>query len=160
MSNSVRPHGQQPTRLLCPRDSPGKNTRLPYFFVWCPPYSWSHRLKTIEIFLVVSSQICSHLPFLLYFLLSILCMLLPGQACSVTDWPRHPLPHFPDFPMFLQTCLCLLTFWFLINTHTHPSRENAYEPHSCSCPSWILEWSSSSQLGIWLFPLVPLTASL
>ena len=26
MSNSVRPHGQQPTRLLYPRDSPGKNT--------------------------------------------------------------------------------------------------------------------------------------
>ena len=25
MSNSVRPHRQQPTRLLCPWDSPGKN---------------------------------------------------------------------------------------------------------------------------------------
>ena len=26
MSDSVRPHGLQPTRLLCPWDSPGKNT--------------------------------------------------------------------------------------------------------------------------------------
>ena len=26
VSDSVRPHGLQPTRLLCPRDSPGKNT--------------------------------------------------------------------------------------------------------------------------------------
>ena len=26
MSNSLQPHGLQPTRLLCPRDSPGKNT--------------------------------------------------------------------------------------------------------------------------------------
>ena len=26
MSNSLRPHGLQPTRLLCPWDSPGKNT--------------------------------------------------------------------------------------------------------------------------------------
>ena len=26
VSDSVRPHGQQPTRLLCPRDSLGKNT--------------------------------------------------------------------------------------------------------------------------------------
>ena len=26
VSNSVRPHRQQPTRLLCPWDSPGKNT--------------------------------------------------------------------------------------------------------------------------------------
>ena len=26
MSNSLQPHGLQPTRLLCPWDSPGKNT--------------------------------------------------------------------------------------------------------------------------------------
>ena len=26
VSNSLRPHGLQPTRLLCPWDSPGKNT--------------------------------------------------------------------------------------------------------------------------------------
>ena len=26
VSDSVQPHGQQPTRLLCPQDSPGKNT--------------------------------------------------------------------------------------------------------------------------------------
>ena len=28
MSDSQRPHGLQPTRLLCPRDSPGKSTRV------------------------------------------------------------------------------------------------------------------------------------
>ena len=28
MSDSVRPHRQQPTRLLCPWDSPGKNTEV------------------------------------------------------------------------------------------------------------------------------------
>ena len=28
MSDSVWPHGLQPTRLLCPRDSPGKSTRV------------------------------------------------------------------------------------------------------------------------------------
>ena len=27
-SSSMRPHGRQPTRLLCPWDSPGKNTRV------------------------------------------------------------------------------------------------------------------------------------
>ena len=26
MSDSLRPHGRQPARLLCPWDSPGKNT--------------------------------------------------------------------------------------------------------------------------------------
>ena len=33
MSDSVQPHGQQPTRLLCPRDSLGKNTGVSYHFL-------------------------------------------------------------------------------------------------------------------------------
>ena len=33
MSDSVRPHRQQPTRLLCPRDSPGKNTGVGCHFL-------------------------------------------------------------------------------------------------------------------------------
>ena len=33
MSESVRPHGQQPTRLLCPRDSLGKNTGVGCHFL-------------------------------------------------------------------------------------------------------------------------------
>ena len=33
MSDSVRPHRQQPSRLLCPWDSPGKNTGLGCHFL-------------------------------------------------------------------------------------------------------------------------------
>ena len=33
MSNSVRPHRQQPTRLPCPWDSPGKNTGVGCHFL-------------------------------------------------------------------------------------------------------------------------------
>ena len=33
MSDSVRPHGRQPTRLLCPWDSPGKNTGVGCHFL-------------------------------------------------------------------------------------------------------------------------------
>ena len=33
MSDSVRPHRRQPTRLLCPWDSPGKNTGVGYHFL-------------------------------------------------------------------------------------------------------------------------------
>ena len=33
VSNSVRPHRQQPTRLLCPWDSPGKNTGVGCHFL-------------------------------------------------------------------------------------------------------------------------------
>ena len=32
-SNSVRPHRRQPTRLLCPWDSPGKNTGVGCHFL-------------------------------------------------------------------------------------------------------------------------------
>ena len=31
VSDSLQPHGLQPTGLLCPRDSPGKNTGVIYF---------------------------------------------------------------------------------------------------------------------------------
>ena len=33
LSDSVRPHGQQPTRLLCPRASPGENTGVACHFL-------------------------------------------------------------------------------------------------------------------------------
>ena len=33
MSDSVLPHRRQPTRLLCPRDSPGKNTGMGFHFL-------------------------------------------------------------------------------------------------------------------------------
>ena len=33
MSNSVRPHRRQPTRLPCPWDSPGKNTGVVCYFL-------------------------------------------------------------------------------------------------------------------------------
>ena len=33
MTDSVQPHGQQPTRLPSPWDSPGKNTGLGYHFL-------------------------------------------------------------------------------------------------------------------------------
>ena len=34
VSDSVRPHGLQPTRLLCPWDSPGKNTGVGCHFLF------------------------------------------------------------------------------------------------------------------------------
>ena len=33
MSDSLQPHGLQPIRLLCPWDSPGKNTRVGACFI-------------------------------------------------------------------------------------------------------------------------------
>ena len=41
MSNSMRPYRQQPTRLLCPRDSLGKNTGVGFHFL----LPFSHALE-------------------------------------------------------------------------------------------------------------------
>ena len=35
LSDSLRPHGLQPARLLCPWDSPGKNTGVGCYFLMC-----------------------------------------------------------------------------------------------------------------------------
>ena len=45
MSDSVQPHRQQPTRLLCPWDSPDKNTGVGCLFL--PPTKSWHRLHII-----------------------------------------------------------------------------------------------------------------
>ena len=62
MSNSARPHRRQPTRLLCPWDSPGKNTGVGcHFLLQCMkvkiesevtqscPTQWPHGLKPTRL---------------------------------------------------------------------------------------------------------------
>ena len=63
VSDSVRPHGLQPTRLLHPGDSSGKNTG-----VGCPfPFTGTHSFVfcTYAFFGIVVSLLC-YLRFLLY----------------------------------------------------------------------------------------------
>ena len=45
MSDSVRPYGQQPTRLLHSQDSLGKNTGVGYHFLLQPPYIIDQKKK-------------------------------------------------------------------------------------------------------------------
>ena len=47
MSDSVRPHRRQPTRLPCPWDSPGKNTGVGYhFLLQC--MKWKVKVKSLS----------------------------------------------------------------------------------------------------------------
>ena len=70
VSNSVRPHRWQPTRLLYPWDSPGKNTGVSCHFLLqsSPITSWQidgETMETVKDFILGGSKItadgdCSH----------------------------------------------------------------------------------------------------
>ena len=50
MPNSVQPHGHQPTKLLCPRDSLGKNTGVGSHFLLPYVTNNSQLLENEEVF--------------------------------------------------------------------------------------------------------------
>ena len=58
MSDSVRPHGQQRTRLLCPQDPPGKNTGVGCHFLLPRKAS----IFAILIYTSLVAQTVKHLP--------------------------------------------------------------------------------------------------
>ena len=47
MSDSVRPHRLQPNRLLCPWDSPGKNTGMDCHFL-LQSWKWKVKVKSLS----------------------------------------------------------------------------------------------------------------
>ena len=71
MSNSVRPHRWQPTRLLCPQDSLGKNTGVGgRFLLQCflrvkkkkeHAVSVAHKALTINYVWPFTEKICQNL---------------------------------------------------------------------------------------------------
>ena len=78
MSNSVRPYGQQPTRLLCPQDSLGKNTGvgghfLPTYIMCIYIYTLTNilgnrmvrKLKFTEDKLTVGHTLCRNIHYFL-----------------------------------------------------------------------------------------------
>ena len=61
MSNSVQPHGLQPTRLLRPWDSPGKNTGVGFhFLLQCMKVESEN--EVIQSFLTLSDPMDCSLP--------------------------------------------------------------------------------------------------
>ena len=69
-----RPHGLQPARLLCPWDSPGKNTGVGcHFLLQVPKVLIVNVLKVISVYIQPND-----LPFLLYSNINKLSQLFPG----------------------------------------------------------------------------------
>ena len=61
MSDSVWPHGPQPTRLLCPWDSPGKNTGLGcHFLLQC--MKMESESEVAQLYMILSDPMDCSLP--------------------------------------------------------------------------------------------------
>ena len=75
VSDSLRPHGLWPIRLLCPRDPPGKNTRVSCHFLFqgifptqgsnpgLPHCSWtlyclSHQGSLVYVYVYIHMCVC------------------------------------------------------------------------------------------------------
>ena len=61
MSDSVRPHRRQPTRLLCPWDCPGKNTGVCCHFLLPFPSWLPSQYLSSTLTLLTEPQFCSEL---------------------------------------------------------------------------------------------------
>ena len=99
--NSLQPHGLQPARLLCPWDSPGKNTE-----VGC------HAILQ-GIFLTQGSRLC--LPQLLHCGVFFITESLGKPNSSFTPQLNHT--SFPDIPIGTQCCStpeALLTLYSMV----------------------------------------------
>ena len=56
MSDSVRPHRQQPTRLLCPWDSPGKSSGVGCHFLLVQHSKLAMHIQTSTLFKILFPQ--------------------------------------------------------------------------------------------------------
>ena len=84
MSDSVRPHGQQPTRLLCPWDSLGKNTGVGCHFLLHLHMHWSSILCTYF------NAVLSNHPTLAFSVQPARCyqIILPSISTNLHFWQR------------------------------------------------------------------------
>ena len=104
MSDSVRPSGLLPTRLLCPWDFPGKMTGVGcHCLLPLPPRLWQdafpHSHWTVIFFAscwpgtAPGSQDCPQ---------------LPAHSPPLTAWPRAPLAKWPECGLCLRVPACHL----------------------------------------------------
>ena len=137
MSDSVRPHRRQPTRLPRPWDSPGKNTREGCHFLLqrmkvksesevpqsCPTLS-----DPMDCSLPGSSVLCLLSPFMLLFSLSLSLFFCPflslvSQSCPTLCNPMDcSMPVHHQLPEFIQT-------------HVHRVGDTIQPSHPLSSPS-------------------------
>ena len=152
MSNSVRPHRRQPTRLLCPRDSPGKNTRVGCHFL------------IQGIFLTQELNLC-----LLHWQVSSLPLSQQGSLYFSTHRPSPPFLltkklqlHPGPFPLhgshvyWVDTtfCQCCNVSTLLRDVTCGFRKSNCYLPQSKSSIIWTAHTSNLyTFLVYWLFPV-------
>ena len=91
MSNPVRPHRRPPTRLLCPWDSPGKNTGVGcHFLLQCMKVK--SESEVAQLFLTLSdSMVCSLPGSSVHGIFQAIPWDFPGRT-GLPVWRALPLP--------------------------------------------------------------------
>ena len=123
MSNSVQPHRQQPTRLLCPWDSPGKNTGMGCHFL----------LQSIQACMHAKSfQSCPTL-----------CNPIDGSppGSSVPGIPQADHPTQSKFSQQLHNWACICVLGFCLSFHPKLSSKRT---ESLSVLSTVLQCGTQS----------------
>ena len=121
MSDSVQPHRQQPTRLLCPWDSPGKNTGVGCHFLLHLMTEGHYLTSFLSIFsehLRVKGNKNSRVSFLLalapvYFIISSLIFFRSQISCPLRCFPQS---QYKLIPLFLMYPYCTSNFFVKVPT--------------------------------------------
>ena len=105
LSDSVWPHRQQPTRLLHPWDSPGKNTGVGcYFLLWSSAYL---RLLMFLLAILIPACASASLAF---------CMIYSAYKLNKHGDSIQPLC--TPFPIWNQSVVPCLVWLLLLDLHT------------------------------------------
>ena len=142
MSNSLRPHGLQPARLLGPWDFPGKNTGVVATSYWRGS-SWSRDWTCFSCNSCICRQVLYHQHHLRSPILSLGCSV--AKSCPTPSDPMdYSTPGYPIFHHLLE----------LAQTHVHWVSDAIQPSHPLSAPSLValslsqhqglFQWVSSS----------------
>ena len=146
MSDSVRPHRRQPTRLLCPWDAPGKNTGVGcHFLLQCMKVKSESEVSRVWLLARVlewGAIAFSWGTLLLLYKLPdqrnwwLKCARIMGQCVYCSNWMNNTLwskflfLHFLIL-QYINNCTCYKKYTVI---------EYNYRNGKCLCNNWMGNW--------------------
>ena len=165
VSNSLRPHGLQPTRLLCPWDFPGKNTGVGCHCIFLIAFEWLQDLLWVVLFLIL--VICLFSLYICQFCCQFYQCLLKYQIFILLISPLLFCFKFCWFLLYIISLLCFglscsssssfLDHWFW----DHFSIKNPFNPFQITLTAFhILIYCIFTLIHFFVFLKFPLELQL